>query len=206
MRLINRVTSAGLPVGDYEADVMASSPSAVPAATRYQVRLSVRPPHEAAMEPNVEPGLRYEYCEAGKLDRWSDFSKLPVAGHGVCPVPQLDVPRRQADFALRFLGYFKAPRDGEYTFSAYVPLPYGSAWWGNAGIRLSVDSERLIDRSDWPYYLEKGSIWLRQGLHPITVVYYQRRGPLVLHLSVAPPDQPARAFEPGDFVHAAEKR
>ena len=116
LRLTNRIKTAGLGVGNYDVDVILSSPAANPPKARYQVHLEVKQTHDATMPPATAPGLSYEYYEADQFYRLPDFSKLKASRRGVCPLPKGTAPHRQQHFAWRFQGYFMAPADGPYAF------------------------------------------------------------------------------------------
>ena len=61
------------------------------------------------------PGLNYSSYE-GEWENLPDFTRLPALKHGVTTNFTLQVRTRDSNVGLAFSGYFKAPRDGEYTF------------------------------------------------------------------------------------------
>ena len=197
LRLTNRIKTAGLGVGNYDVDVILSSPAANPPKARYQVHLEVKQTHDATMPPATAPGLSYEYYEADQFYRLPDFSKLKASRRGVCPLPKgtcrIDNSTSLGDFRAIL---WRRPM----ALTRFSPLT-------TARRRLAVDAEQLIAcDSGYPFREEKSTIWLRQGPHPIVVEYGQDQGGSAMDLSVALPGQPKRKVMAGDFVHATERR
>ncbi len=81
-------------------------------------------------------------------------------------------------FAIRFEGYFKAEEDGLYTFSTA----------SDDGSVLYIGDELVVDNDGLHGEQEKfGQVFLRAGLHPIKVVYFELGGGNVLRVNVETP-------------------
>ncbi len=74
-----------------------------------------RQPTSTGVTNQLVPGLNYS-CYEGAWDNVPDFSRLPVVKQGITTNFDLGVRTRDTEVGLVFSGYFKAPRDGDYTF------------------------------------------------------------------------------------------
>ncbi len=122
-------------------------------------------PYRTAVEvKNCVNGLRYNYYE-GNWAVLPDFSKLKPVRSGKCDNFVMQ-EHRQDDFAFKFTGYFKAPKDGIYSF--YTTSDDGSQLY--IGDTLVVNNDGIHKPEE-----QAGQIALKAGLHPITVTMFEGR-------------------------------
>ena len=76
----------------------------------------------------------------------------------------VDVTELKDFFALKFTGYYKAPKDGMYEFTTT----------SDDGSCLYIDDEMVVDNDgDHSSRLRRGRVALKAGLHEIKVLYYE---------------------------------
>jgi hypothetical protein len=114
-------------------------------------------------------GVRYKYYE-NDGQRWSalpDLSELSKIEEGITEGIDLTKIQRGENFALLFEGYFKAEKDGIYTF--YTTSDDGS--------KLSIGDDEIVS-NDFLHGMEEksGQIALKAGYHPIKVTFFQSAG------------------------------
>jgi hypothetical protein len=124
-------------------------------------------------------GLQYSYYE-GKWMKLPDFSKQPVVKTGMVYAFGLDkiIPSRD-EFAVSFIGSINIEKEGDYEFFIQ----------SNDGSRLFIDNLLVIDH-DGPHGadIEKtGKIFLRKGLHPLRLNYFQAGGGMFLQVQYSGP-------------------
>ncbi len=111
-------------------------------------------------------GLNYAYYE-GTWTSLPDFDSLTPVATG--KANNFDIGLRQQDdsFALRFTGYIEIPSNGGYTF--YLNSDDGS--------KLYVNDELVVD-NDGTHGMQESSgyRYLLEGIHPITVTYFDHDG------------------------------
>ena len=111
-------------------------------------------------------GLNYEYYE-GLWTSLPDFDSLTPVATG--KANNFDIGLRQQDdsFALRFTGYIEIPSNGGYTF--YLNSDDGS--------KLYINDELIVD-NDGTHGIQESSgyRYLLEGIHPITVTYFDNGG------------------------------
>lgn len=121
--------------------------------------------------PATVPGLRYEYYEESLL-RLPKFDRLTVKQKGTAPQINIDMRRRDDNFALRFTGNLTVPVEGEYTFFVV----------SDDGGRLFIDDKQVTDNDgDHPPTEGKGRIVLTRGEHAISCLYFNGTGDRALN-------------------------
>lgn len=127
-------------------------------------------------------GIKWEYFEGG----WSvlpDFAYLKPVASGFADVIDVSPAKREDEFALLFTGYFKAEKDGIYTF--YLTSDDGSRLW--------ISTELVVDHDGLHAASEKtGQVALRSGWHPIRIAMFEAGGAQALSVAVRPPGSPKR--------------
>lgn len=108
----------------------------------------------------------FAYYE-GEWDKVPDFSKLKPALTGTSPAFEVDIARRGSNFALKFEGFFKVEKDGNYKFHL------GS----DDGSRLWVDGQLVTDNDGVhaPTF-NQGRAYLKKGVHKVVVGFFQVGG------------------------------
>ncbi len=116
---------------------------------------------------NVVSGI---YCEA-YVGQWSslpDFDGLKVQANEVIQTISIPNALRNKDaFGLKFTGYIRVPADGKYIF--YTSSDDGSKLW--IGENLVVNNDGLHAASE-----KNGPAFLKAGLHPIKVTFFEYSG------------------------------
>ncbi len=148
-------------------------------------------PHEPVAAADTAPGLTYEYYE-GSWERLPDFAKLTPAARGTAAGFDLDVRKRDENFAVRFTGFVGVSTDGIYTF--YVNSDDGS--------RLLIGTEVVVDNDGLhPVVEQRGQVLLKAGRHAITVEYFQAGGARRLDVSYEGPGPTKQAVPPEALNH-----
>jgi plastocyanin len=116
---------------------------------------------------SVSQGLSYEYYETGGLQKLPNFDALEPARTGTTGAFGLGPDHRNNEFAFRFTGYISVPEKGTYTFTTE----------SDNGSALYIGSEQVVD-NDGEHSMQKesGEIALSEGLHEITVTYFESHG------------------------------
>jgi hexosaminidase len=124
------------------------------------------------------PGLEYDYIEYSRRVLSVDqLAAMEVTSAGVSQDASLDVAEREELFGLIFTGYLQAPESGIYTFS--IASDDGATLV--IGDQLVVDNDGIHQVST-----QSGMIALEEGLHPLTVCYFQRHRERFLEVEVTP--------------------
>jgi mono/diheme cytochrome c family protein len=119
----------------------------------------------------------YAYYE-GSWDKVPDFDKLKPLAQGTSVAFDLGAARREHDYALKFEGFFKTDRDGDFTFTL------GS----DDGSRLLVDGKLVVDNDGvHPPTTKTGTTKLTKGVHKIAVGFFQGGGGAELNVQVEAP-------------------
>lgn len=117
-------------------------------------------------DPNGEKGVNYAYYE-GDWDALPDFGKLTPKKTG--KASGFDIGKRDRDdgFAFKFTGFLKITAKGTYAFSTA----------SDDGSRLLIGGKVVVD-NDGCHGVEEamGRIDLEPGMHPITVLYFEKGG------------------------------
>jgi len=117
-------------------------------------------------DPNGEKGVTFAYYE-GDWDALPDFGKLTPKKTG--KAAGFDIGKRDRDdgFAFKFTGFLKAPAKGTYAFSTA----------SDDGSRLLI-GDKVVVNNDGCHGVEEatGRIDLEPGMHPITVLFFEKGG------------------------------
>lgn len=121
------------------------------------------------------PGhIPYKFYE-GSWNELPDFTKLKPRDTGMAPDFDVSVALRGDNFGLRFEGWFKADRAGEYRF--FLTSDDGS--------RLRIGDKVVVSNDGiHPATTKSGAIELTKGMHPIVVEYFEQGGEEVLVVEV----------------------
>jgi mono/diheme cytochrome c family protein len=145
-----------------------------------------------AVPPQGRGAAVFAYYE-GNWDRLPDFDKLKPADKGTGPAFDLALARRGENFGLKFEGFFKVERDGEYTFSLT----------SDDGSRLSVDGKVVVDNDGThPPQTKQGRAKLSKGAHKVVVTFFQAGGGAELAVDVEAPGLGHRGL--GELVAPTE--
>jgi len=125
-------------------------------------KMKARP---AASIVRTAPGLAVQHYK-GDWNRLPDFSKLKPVKSGVAKSIGIGPQKGKDHFALRFTGYVKAPAEGTYRF--YVTSDDGG--------RLRIGGRVMANNDGLHPARTRGGrpIQLAAGLHPITVIYFEK--------------------------------
>ena len=121
-----------------------------------------------------EPNVRYEYYE-GQFEKLPDFSKLTPTATGVCSGFDIEVAKRDNDYAIRFEAYLTLEKSDPLTF--YMRSDDGS--------RLIIGDQVVIDNDGVHPPSEKNWEWKMQpGVHKIVIEYFNGGGGAELSLEM----------------------
>ena len=126
-------------------------------------------------EPIVKAtGLDYAYYE-GEWTTVPNFVALTATKTGTVATFDLGVREQDNNFAVLFTGYINIPATGEYTF--ITGSDDGSKLYigGHEEQYLVVDNDGLHGLRE-----QEGTVYLTEGLHPITVAYFEKGGNEIL--------------------------
>jgi mono/diheme cytochrome c family protein len=134
----------------------------------------------------VPPHLAYRYYE-GEWDNVPDFDKLTPSASGVAEGFDVEVARRNGNYAIRFEGTLLVDRPGPYTFHLA----------SDDGSKLSVDGKLVVDNDGiHPNQREAGRVRLDRGRHKVVVGYFQGGGEDELEVEYEGPGLPQRPLAP----------
>ncbi len=151
-------------------------PTGFPRSAVYVQTYTRSPEFEAVPSPTLQAGLAYTYFE-GKFSCVPDFKVLVPQAQGVTQKLDPGPLARVADhFALQFEGYFDAPSTGTYVFNLE----------SDDGSQLFVH-DQLVVNNDGSHSLRKksGEVFLKKGLHPLRIAYFEDTYGQKLNLSYA---------------------
>ncbi|MFC1556444.1 chitobiase/beta-hexosaminidase C-terminal domain-containing protein, partial [candidate division KSB1 bacterium] len=106
-------------------------------------------------------GLALSYYE-GSWEALPDFSQLTTKTEKTAAVFDLSLAEREDNYALKFEGYIQIPVTGVYTF--FVSSDDGARLY--RGDRMLIDNDSMREK----YY----SLALEEGMHPVSLLYFQR--------------------------------
>jgi hypothetical protein len=131
-------------------------------------------PMKAVDAANTAPGLKYEYYEARWQDLLSATNRLKPAKTGVV-ANLFDISNKGAapTFAFKYSGFFEAPADGVYNFTA-PPEYYEPSIMAGYELRLSLDGKEWYPATG-RHGLGTWSIALAKGKHALEVYYADLR-------------------------------
>ncbi|MFI4875374.1 MAG: c-type cytochrome [Blastopirellula sp. JB062] len=119
------------------------------------------------LNPHLPNNLRYAYYESN-FNQLPNFQNLTPRQTGETDGFRTDVALRPNQYAIRYEGYFNAPREGEYQF--FLTSDDGS--------RLTIGERRIVDNDGvHPSKTEQGKLRLAAGPHPISVEFFNAGGP-----------------------------
>ncbi|MGN6211870.1 fibronectin type III domain-containing protein [Parafilimonas sp.] len=141
---------------------------------------NVSPQSEIKSAAAVLNGLVYKYYE-GYWKNVPDFNTLTPLETGITPNVNLKPARRQPQLAFLWQGYINIPVDGTYTFT--TNSDDGSKFWLNEydpGIMPFINNDDGVRKSAKS---KSNSIILKKGLYPISLGYFQNKGPRTMQLA-----------------------
>jgi hypothetical protein len=138
---------------------------------------------------NPEQGLNYQYYEQS-FKSLPSFAELTPKSSGYVDNFMLPKIVRDENFALKYDGYIKIPKDGLYTF--YTTSDDGSA--------ILIDG-MLVVNNDGRHAMEEnsGNKVLNEGYHKIELVFFQAGGGMGLNASIKGP-QMEKQIIPRDML------
>ncbi len=147
--------------------------------------------------PAERPGVTYDYYE-GVWTTLPAFNTLTPIASGETDRCNLAPKLRPDNFAMFFKGCFRVATAGTWTFSTN----------SDDGSQIWIDGQLVVDHNGVHTVAEKsGSVALTQGIHNITVAYFQSIGSSTLEVSYAGPGvtkqimNDAALFQPRPGVH-----
>ena len=151
-------------------------------------KVKMKPQLEIKLK-NPKQGLNYNYYEEA-FERLPSFNGLTPKSSG--SVDNVELPKvvRDENFALKYYGYIKIPKDGLYTF--YTTSDDGSA--------LLIDG-KLVVNNDGRHAMEEnsGNAFLNTGYHKIELIFFQGGGGMGLNASIMGP-QMEKQIIPKDML------
>ena len=143
-------------------------------------------PELAISDDELENGLTYDEY-SGSFRSTSDVANFVAKKHGKCQKFDLTVTDLRDDFGLEFNGYFKADREGLYSFWTY----------SDDGSQLHVDSELVVNNDGFHgAQFASGLVALSAGYHKIRVLYFEGQSEEKLEVYVTSPDSQRRQIDP----------
>lgn len=128
---------------------------------------------ESVDADNITPGLFYQYVE-GKYDFAAQVPLDQYKESSAIDSFVFPPNHRERFFAAIYSGFIRIPNDGLYTFYCET----------NDGSQLYIGDKLVVDHGGLHPAEEKdGSIALKEGLHPIRVIYFQNAGSSFLKIS-----------------------
>lgn len=123
------------------------------------------------------PGLKYSYYE-GNWNSLPNFNSIKPVKEGIVSNVNLDIRNRETQYAVLWKGYIRILTSGNYTFETLSDD--GSEFYiGNSGTSITT----LVNNNGLHApVLRSGSIYLRVGLYPIAVSYFQKDGGQTMEL------------------------
>jgi len=135
-------------------------------------KLFVQNPSEEPPTSSGEPGLAYKYYE-GSWSNLPDFSKMNPIKTGKVSTLSLSPRNRNDNFAFVFEGNIQIDTEDTYTF--YLSSDDGS--------KLFINNSLIVNNDGLHASREKqGQVYLKKGLHPIKVTFFERMGSEILIL------------------------
>jgi len=120
---------------------------------------------------------KFAYYE-GSWDKVPNFDKLKPLASGVAAAFDLSVARRGENFGVKFEGYFKIERAGNYTFKLH----------SDDGSKLYIDDNQVVDNDGiHPPKESTGKAKLTKGIHKVVVTFIQGGGGAELDARIAGP-------------------
>jgi mono/diheme cytochrome c family protein len=121
--------------------------------------------------------MNYAYYE-GTWDKLPDFTNLKPLATGKAPGFDLSLARRPGDFALRFEGYLRIDRAGDYRFHLT----------SDDGSKLFLDDKlAVVNDGVHPPSTVSGAVKLTKGIHKLTAGVFNAGGGVELHVDIEGP-------------------
>ena len=130
---------------------------------------------EPVAEEGMKSGLKFAGFE-GSWDALPNFDELVPVVDGVVTIPTEDAFSSETgeNYGIQFEGFVKIPEEGLYTF-------YTSS---DDGSRLSIGNDVVVNNDGLHAVQRKsGLVRLTAGLHPVTVLFFERAGDEKLEIS-----------------------
>ena len=153
-----------------------------PGMAKTRIPKAILSPKAPAVIPKTSVrvnNLNYEYYE-GEWNSLPDFDSLAPIRKGGCIGFSLKTigKTRDVNFAVRFTGWIKVVKEGEYLFSGT----------SDDGCRLLVDDEVVVENDgDHRAQEQQDRIKLKPGKHKIVLLYYQHGEPKFLKVQFSGP-------------------
>ncbi len=139
-------------------------------------KLKMKPQPELELK-NPEKGLSYSYYEE-TFNHLPNFKDLTPKSAGTVDNFVLPNAVRESDFALKYDGFIKIPKDGLYTF--YTTSDDGTA--------LLIDGKLVVNNDGQHAMVESsGNIMLNSGYHKIELLFFQGGGGMGLEAGIKGP-------------------
>jgi mono/diheme cytochrome c family protein len=122
----------------------------------------------------LAPNMKYAYYE-GNWDNLPDFDKLKPVATGQASDFDLTVARRVNDMALRFTGYLRIDKDGEYRF--YLTSDDGSKLWIDDQLAIANDGIHAPTTVG-------GNVRLTKGMHKLVAAVFNAGGGVELGIDI----------------------
>jgi mono/diheme cytochrome c family protein len=203
--LPDKVLPTSVPLGDLKAKYALSSLAAF-LENPHQVRPSGRMPGllltgqeakalanyllaGASFEP-LAANLTFSYYE-GSWDRLPDFGKVTPLAMGKADGFDVGVARRPNNMALRFEGFLRIDREGEYTF--HLTSDDGSKLFLDR--KLAVDNDGIHSPRT-----ASGAVKLTRGMHKLTAGVFNAGGGVELNVDIEGPGLGRQSATPLIFL------
>ena len=113
-----------------------------------------------------EPGLATTLY-LGEWDRLPDFTRLSPHRTFIHPIFSLTGTEKEENFGLKFEGMITIPQTGVYVFYTL----------SDDGSRLFIGDQLVVENDGLHGIKEaQGAVALEAGIHPVRVIYFQKRG------------------------------
>ena len=131
----------------------------------------------------LTPNLAFSYYE-GNWEELPDLDAMEPRRKGESLGFDLGVARRQDNIALKFAGFIKIERAGEYTFHLR----------SDDGSRLWIDGEEVVDNDGvHPAQTVTGKIRLEPGMHRLVAGFFNAFGEIEFDVEVQGPGLPRQS-------------
>jgi alpha-N-arabinofuranosidase len=139
---------------------------------------------------NPVNGLNYNYYEYGgsSLPNFADLKPKSSGTSLNFVIPKIE---RNENFALKYAGYIKIPKDGLYTF--YTTSDDGSV--------ILIDNKLVVNNDGQHAMIENsGNVMLNSGYHKIELLFFQGGGGMGLEVSIKGPEMKKQVI-PADMLY-----
>jgi hypothetical protein len=145
--------------------------------------------------PSSLTNMKYAYYE-GSWQKLPEFDKLKPSASGEAADFELSVAKRGNDWALKFDGFLKIEKDGNYTF--HLKSDDGSNLWING--KLVVNNDGIH-----PPQSKSGKAKLTKGMHKLTVAVFNAGGGFELNAEIEGPGLGRQALGPMVYLNEVVK-